>query len=115
MFELKFDTVFYYVTDLEKAISFYRDKLNLRLISQDVVARFDIDGVLFELVPTNDESKLSGQGNARLCLKVDNLDRTIEKLQSIRIKTSKVKEVENGKLASFNDPDGNELVLWQYQ
>jgi len=46
-----FDCVFYYVRDLEKAIAFYSNALGLKLTSSDAVARFDVDGVLFELVP----------------------------------------------------------------
>jgi len=59
-----FDCVFYYVTDMERAISFFTDILGLKLISRDVVARFDIDGVLFELVPALDKTKLHGSGNS---------------------------------------------------
>ena len=44
-----FDCVFYYVTDMNRAISFYSDILGLKLTSRDVVARFDIDGVLFSV------------------------------------------------------------------
>jgi len=46
----QFDCVFHYVTDMERAISFYTDVLGLKFVSRDAVARFDIDGVLFELV-----------------------------------------------------------------
>ena len=109
-----FDCVFYYVTDMERAISFFTDILGLKLISRDVVARFDIDGVLFELVPALDKTKLHGSGNARLCLKVDNIHQALEELHTKGIHTSHIHEVENGMLASFNDPDGNEIYLWQY-
>jgi len=109
-----FDCVFYYVTDMERAISFYTDILGLKLVSKDVVARFDIDGVLFELVPASDKTKLHGSGNARLCLKVDNIHQALEELRKKGIHSSHVHEAENGMLASFNDPDGNEIYLWQY-
>jgi len=49
--EFHFDCVFHYVSHMDLAIRFYRDILGFKLISRDVVARFDIDGVLFELVP----------------------------------------------------------------
>jgi catechol 2,3-dioxygenase-like lactoylglutathione lyase family enzyme len=52
---------------MERAISFYSDVLGLRLTSRDVVARFEIDGVLFGLVPSRDEKNVRGGGNARLC------------------------------------------------
>jgi hypothetical protein len=41
-----FDCIFYYVSDMNRAISFYTDILGLKLTSRDIVARFDIDGVL---------------------------------------------------------------------
>ena len=49
--KLSFDTIFYYVSDMESAIAFYRDTLGLQMVSRDYVARFDLDGVLIELVP----------------------------------------------------------------
>jgi catechol 2,3-dioxygenase-like lactoylglutathione lyase family enzyme len=108
-----FDAVFYYVRDLEKAINFYSDILGLRLTSRDVVARFDIDGVLFELVPGRNKGKLRGDGNARLCLKVEEISQAVEYLKAKGIHTDEIQKVENGKLTSFEDPDGNKICLWQ--
>lgn len=115
MVKFHFDCVFYYVSDLEESIPFYRDTLGLQLISRDVVARFDIDGVLFELVPAVEKSKLEGKGNARLCLEVNNIRDAVEQLRAAGIPTSAVQQVANGALTAFQDPDGNELVLWQYR
>jgi len=114
MTKFHFDCIFYYVSDLERTISFYSDVLGLRLTSKDVVARFDIDGVLFELVPSRDERKLRGDGNARLCLKVDDISQAVEYLKTRGTRANEIQKVENGKLASFQDPDGNEICLWQY-
>jgi predicted enzyme related to lactoylglutathione lyase len=99
---------------MERAISFYSDVLNLILSSRDAVARFDIDGVLFELVPSRDKGKLRGGGNARLCLKVDDISQAVEYLKINGIDAGEIQKVENGKLVSFEDPDGNEIYLWQY-
>jgi catechol 2,3-dioxygenase-like lactoylglutathione lyase family enzyme len=44
---LHFDCVFYYVSEMGRAIHFSRDVLGLRFVSRDVAARFDLDGVLF--------------------------------------------------------------------
>ena len=109
-----FDAVFYYVSDLDRAIAFYRDVLGFQLTSHDVVARFDIDGVLFEVVPTQDGEKLRGQGNARLCLKVDDINAAVSRLRSRGVPAGDPEAKENGILASFRDPDDNELCLWQY-
>ena len=112
--KLSFDTVFYYVTDMEASIAFYRDTLGLPLVSQDYVARFDLDGVLIELVPLPPGSVVPGSGNARLCFSVTNLQETLEQMHARGLSTSKIKEKSDGKLAFFRDPDGNELCLWEY-
>jgi len=109
-----FDCVFHYVSDMDRAVSFYVDVLGFRLTSRDVVARFDVDGVLFELVPSREEKRLKGNGNARLCLKVEDISQAVEYLKTNGIHAVEIQKTENGKLTSFADPDENEICLWQY-
>jgi catechol 2,3-dioxygenase-like lactoylglutathione lyase family enzyme len=111
--KLTFDAVYYHVTDMEKSIAFYRDVLGFRLTSRDYVARFDIDGVLFELVPNPPGQPLTGAGNARLSLGVMDIHQATRDLQAKGIATTPVKEEPGGLLSYFKDPDGNELCLWQ--
>jgi catechol 2,3-dioxygenase-like lactoylglutathione lyase family enzyme len=110
----RFDCIFYYVGDLDRAIEFYTKVLGFRLSSRDVVARFHVDGVLFELVPAGSAEVLSGQGNARLTLAVDDIETAAGNLRAKGVHVSGVQQVSNGRLVSFADPDGNEIVLWQY-
>jgi catechol 2,3-dioxygenase-like lactoylglutathione lyase family enzyme len=112
--KLSFDAVFYYVTDMEASVAFYRDTLGLPLVSRDFVARFDLDGVLVELVPLPPGTVVPGNGNARLCFSVSDMDDTLDQLHRRGIRTSGIQEKRDGRLASFRDPDGNELCLWQY-
>ena len=114
MARFHFDCIFYYVSDMDRAITFYSDVLGMRLSSKDVVARFDIDGVLFELVPSRDKVKLGEGGNARLCLKVDDISQAVEYLKIYGTDVGEIQKVEKGRLSSFKDPDGNEICLWQY-
>jgi catechol 2,3-dioxygenase-like lactoylglutathione lyase family enzyme len=111
---LSFDAVFYYVTDIEAATAFYRDTLGLPLVSEDYVARFDVDGVLIELVPLPPGTVVPGNGNARLCFAVNDLNEAVEKLHALGVTTSEIKSKKGGRLAFFRDPDGNELSLWEY-
>jgi len=111
--KLTFDAVYYHVTDMEKSIAFYRDVLGFPLKSRDYVARFDIDGVLFELVPNPPGAALPGIGNARLSLGVTDIRQAARELQARGVATTPVKEEPGGLLAYFKDPDGNELCLWQ--
>jgi len=112
--KLSFDTVFYYVTNMEASVAFYRDTLGLPLTSRDYVARFELDGVLIELVPAPAGTVFPGNGNARLCFGVADLEETTEALHALGIQTSKIEHKKGGDLAFFRDPDGNELCLWQY-
>jgi catechol 2,3-dioxygenase-like lactoylglutathione lyase family enzyme len=109
-----FDAVFYYASDMERAIRFYTDVLGFQLVSRDTVARFDVDGILFEIVPAPKERKLVGTGNARLCLRVDNVEQALKELRAKGVKTAKAEPKDTGVLGSFSDPDGNEICLWQY-
>ena len=110
----RLDCVFYYVSDLDRAIHFYTIVLGFALDSRDDVARFRIDGLLFELVPTNTPELLSGQGNARLTLEVKDIEVAVQSLRVKNVTVSDIHQVSNGRLAEMKDPDGNEIVLWQY-
>jgi catechol 2,3-dioxygenase-like lactoylglutathione lyase family enzyme len=110
---LHFDCVFYYVSDLERAVAFYENVLGLNLKSKDLVARFDVDGVLLELVSTKDAGRYSGRGNARLCLRVDNMNAGRNDLMRLGVMTSEPVDEGSGLLSSFHDLDGNEICLWE--
>jgi len=111
--KLTFDAVYYHVTDMETSIAFYRDVLGFPLKSRDYVARFDIDGVLFELVPIPSGKALSSAGNARLSLGVTDIHQATRELQARGVATTPIKTEPGGLLSYFKDPDGNELCLWQ--
>ncbi len=111
--KLGFDAVYYHVSDMEKSIAFYRDILGFPFVSRDYVTRFDLDGVLFELVPNPAGNALSGSGNARLSLGVADIRQATRELQARGVATTPVKEEPGGLLSFFKDPDGNELCLWQ--
>ena len=112
-FKFAFDCVYYHTKNMEKAIAFYRDILGFPLQSRDYVARFDVNGVLFELVPVHDDETIAGPGNARLSLGVGNIDEAVRYLESKGVKATAPKKEVGGTLSLFHDPDGNELCLWQ--
>jgi len=109
-----FDCIFYYVSDLDRAIQFYTDVLGFKLHSRDVVARLHVGNVLFELVPAPDSRALQGGGNGRLCLRVDDIRAAVAELRSKGVPTENPESKSNGLLSSLHDPDGNEICLWEY-
>lgn len=112
--KFKFDCIFYYVRDLDISIPFYTEILGFKLDSRDMVARLFIDDVLFELVPTSETSKIAGSGNGRLCLEVLDIHKAMNILQEKGVLVDDVRDVGQGKLVQIEDPDGNEIILWQY-
>ena len=112
-FPFSFDAIYYHVKDMDKAIAFYRDVLGFPMKSRDYVARFQVDGVLFELVPAHEGDSIAGPGNARLSLGVKDIQAAIDYLVSKGVKASPAKPEVGGILSLFHDPDGNELCLWQ--
>ncbi len=52
--------------------------------------------------------------NARLTLAVTQIEAAVQDLHEKGVAISEVRAVSNGRLASLKDPDGNELLLWQY-
>jgi len=112
-FKFSFDAIYYHVSDMDRAIEFYRDVLGFKLTSRDYVARFNFDGVLFELVPNPPGAALPGTGNARLSIGVSDIKKAITELQGRGLKTTPVKSEPGGLLSLFKDPDGNEICLWQ--
>ena len=110
---VQFDSVFYYVSDLERAVAFYNDVLGLKLKSKDLVAKFDVDGFLLELVPTKHADRFTGAGNARLCLRVDNMAAARHDLMLLGVMSSKPVDEGSGCLTLIHDLDGNEICLWE--
>jgi predicted enzyme related to lactoylglutathione lyase len=112
-FQFSFDAVYYHVRNMDAAIVFYRDVLGFPLKSRDYVARFEVDGVLFELVPAPEGAAVSGPGNARLSLGVADIQAAIGYLAAKGVTATPAREEVGGILSLFHDPDGNELCLWQ--
>ena len=110
----KIDCIFYYVRDLDRSIVFYTDVLGFKLSSRDAVARLYIDDVLVELVPAPEKASLIGNGNARLCLEVRDIQEAVNALRAKGVPARGIRSVERGRVAEIEDPDGNEVVLWQY-
>jgi predicted enzyme related to lactoylglutathione lyase len=112
-FTFSFDCIYYHAKDMDKAIAFYRDVLGFPLKSRDYVARFDVDGVLFELVPAREGDTIAGPGNARLSLGVKDIQGAIAYLASKGVKATPARQEVGGMLSLVHDPERNELCLWQ--
>jgi catechol 2,3-dioxygenase len=112
----RLDLVFYWVSDLGRAVEFYEGVLGLRLLRRDADnwAEFDAGGRRFAL-----HSAVEGQtvtpGGATAVFKVDDLDRAKTELSSRGVEFGHEGDVAGyARFASFNDPDGNPVQLIEY-
>ena len=104
-------TVWLPVTDMEKAVAFYRDSLGLEVI--------DHDGDWTEVtagdqrIGLNANESPAGDGGAVVAFKVDDIDSTVERLGEDGVEfTDDISEHPWGRIAPFKDPDGNDLQLY---
>ena len=112
----RLDLVFYWVSDLGRAVQFYEGILGLRLLRRDADnwAEFDAGGRRFAL-----HSAVEGQtvspGGATAVFKVDDLDRAKAELSLRGVEFGHEGDVDGyARFASFNDPDGNTVQLIEY-
>src|SRR6266498_5692075 len=112
----RLDLVFYWVTDMERAESFYRDVLGLKLLRQDSAtwAEFDAGGRRFALHSAGDGQPVGG-GGATAVFEVDDLRRAKGELSGKGVRFVHEGDVEGyARFASFLDPDGNTVQIIEY-
>jgi catechol 2,3-dioxygenase-like lactoylglutathione lyase family enzyme len=112
----RLDLVFYWVSDMERAVSFYRDVLGLKLLRQDSAtwAEFDAGGHRFALHSVGDGQPVSA-GGATAVFAVGDLDRARAELARRGVEFQHEGDVESyARFASFVDPDGNPVQLIEY-
>ena len=112
----RLDLVFYWVTDLDRAVTFYRDVLGLSLSRQDADnwAEFDAGGRRFALHAAVEGQPVS-PGGATAVFSVDDLDSAKAELSARGVRFSHEGDVAGyARFASFADPDGNSVQLIEY-
>jgi catechol 2,3-dioxygenase-like lactoylglutathione lyase family enzyme len=110
------DLVFYWVSDMERAVGFYRDVLGLDLIRRDGDnwALFDAGGHRFALHSAG-EGQPVAPGGAAAVFSVSDLDAGRARLADQGVSVSHQGVVEGyARFASFQDPDGNTFQLIEY-
>ncbi len=109
------DTVanFYYnVSDMGRAVPFYRDVLGLTVspMASENWTEFHIGPVVLALHKAHGEVKRGGGGV--LSFRVTGIERIVENLKSHDVRfTLDLITTPHGKLANFEDPDGNVINL----
>ena len=111
------------VSNLDKALGFYRDALGLKeafdFVNEDGY-RFGIylylgERNFIELFEGTLEERADGQSFKHICLEVDDIEATVSTLRSRGVEVSPVKlGKDHSYQAWITDPDGNRIELHGY-
>jgi catechol 2,3-dioxygenase-like lactoylglutathione lyase family enzyme len=115
--------VCFIVSDLERSIEFYRDKLEMREAFDFVDEQGERFGIYLhaggrtfvELFRGEVAEPAAGQSYQHVCLEVDDFEGTVEALRGKGVEISGVKVGnDRSKQAWLADPDGNRIELHGY-
>jgi catechol 2,3-dioxygenase-like lactoylglutathione lyase family enzyme len=112
----RLDLIFYWVSDMDRAVAFYRNVLGLRLLRREdgSWAEFDAGGRRFALHAVAEGQQVA-PGGATAVFSVDDLDAASAELSSLGVPAAHEGAVEGyARFASFHDPDGNTFQLIEY-
>ena len=111
------DHVYYWVSDMDRAVKFYEDVLGLGLLRRDSSnwAELDAGGVRLALHGAIDGRPLE-VGGATAVFRVDDLEAAKAELEARGAEFDEhVGEVEGfARFASMRDPDGNRVQIIEY-
>jgi len=101
------------VADIDRAVQFYEQKLGLSTNQrEDEWAELDANGLRLGL---NARERPNGDGGAVVAFQPEGgLDRAVEELQGKGVAfPGGISEHPWGRIAAFEDPDGNDLQLYE--
>jgi lactoylglutathione lyase len=109
-------TVTILVSDLDRALHFYRDILGLALRKKNAkYAEVEVHGFLLGLhLVEGDAAAANVTGNLSVGFRVEDLKAEVARLVDRGLMfSSSIQEGAGGWFAYFQDPDGTPLYLWQ--
>jgi predicted enzyme related to lactoylglutathione lyase len=111
------DHVYYWVSDMDRAVKFYEEILGLPLARRDgeTWAEFDAGPIRLNL-HQGVEGWPPQPGGATAVFRVDDLEAARSELEGRGVEFGHAAEVgEYARYATFSDPDGNTLQLIEYR
>ncbi len=107
------ETVYYRIANMNRAVAFYQDVLELPLKNRAANdwAEFDLGNG--ELALEGELATAPHQGGATVVLKSDDVNALAAKLKEHGAKMGDVEDLGGSLLLEFCDPDGNKLIAMQ--
>ena len=103
------------VTDMDRALEFYGDTLGLDIEQQEDDWSMVVAGAVRIGLNGRQDEMAGGEGGAVIAFAVsDDIEATVEELSAAGVEIAGgVSEHPWGKIATFRDPDGNELQVYE--
>ncbi len=106
--------VYLYVKDMERAKAFYRDVLGRDLRGDEHWAETTLrGGVRFALHEWHEGAEGPSAGGINVDLEVPDIDAAAERLRAAGVEVGEIQRAEYGSFATFADPEGYRLELFQ--
>lgn len=110
--------VYYWTTDMDRAVAFYEGTVGLKLLRREgnSWAEFDSGSVHFALHGEVEEHAVAPGGGGTAVFEVEDLDSSRRQLEEHGVRFDEhVGEVPGyARFASFPDPDGNTIQIIEY-
>jgi catechol 2,3-dioxygenase-like lactoylglutathione lyase family enzyme len=107
------DFVVYYVTNMQRAIEFYRDTLGVSIGGDPWWMETSLEPVTLAIARSEPQGSQVPQLPPHIALAVEDIQAAIEELRGKGISVDGPDESEYCYMAWFKDPDGNVLMLHQ--
>jgi predicted enzyme related to lactoylglutathione lyase len=105
--------VYLYVSDMERSLRFYRDRLGIPLEGDDDWTEATLGGTRFALHATHDGVGELSAGTIHVSLEVADVDAAAERLRAAGVETRETMRDEWGTALEVVDPDGYRVYLFQ--
>jgi predicted enzyme related to lactoylglutathione lyase len=108
--------VYYYVSDMDKAVKFYTETLGLplRVRFENHWAEVDAGPITIGLHPTEDGKKPKQGGGGTVSFQVSDFEKVVDELKKKGANVGKIHTPERGKFTMISDPDGNMLHMVEF-
>ena len=116
MEKLNASTVYYFVKDMDRAIKFYTEVLNLPLKVRydDHWAEVDAGTITIGLHPTEAGKEAKDGGGGTVSFIVNDIDSIVSELRKKGVKVGEIHQPERGKFTIITDPDGNNIHFIEF-
>jgi predicted enzyme related to lactoylglutathione lyase len=113
---IKAAQVYYYVSDMDKAIQFYTETLGLplKIRFDNYWAEVDAGPITIGLHPTEDGKKPKQGGGGTISFRVADIESFVEEIKKKGANVGKIQTPERGKFAMISDPDGNMIHVVEF-